>query len=307
MKILLATDGSETAKAAVDYLLAFPLPTSAEFTVVTILREVLSAEQVEALSDAHRRAYEQARNEAEQEARRLLDHEVGRIRQAGMKAESLMRYGHPAEEIVRVATEGHSDVVAVGSHGRSSTHRFLLGSTSDRVFEYAPCSVLIVKHPDATAGITEAALPEEDGKWRLLLAFDDTPPARKAVEFCTELPLSGRAELKILTVLPMIHMYRQDVRQQLDWIWQEKKKAAELALEWAASQIDRASVDVRTELIEGEKASQDILDTAEANGDDLIIVGHKGRKALQRFLLGSVTARVAHHAPCSVLSVRSNE
>ena len=60
-------------------------------------------------------------------------------------------------------------------------------------------------------------------------------------------------------------------------------------------------------LVEGEQASHDILESAAANGDDLIIVGHKGRKALERFLLGSVTVRVAHHAPCSVLSVRTSD
>lgn len=307
MKILLATDGSDSAKAAVDYLLAFPLPASTEITVATVMREVLSNDQVEGLSDEHRQAYAQARHESEQDARRLLDDEVARIRQAGLKAEGLVRHGHPAEEIVHLATELDSEIVAVGSHGHGGTKRFLLGSTSDRVFEYAPCSVLIVKHPSATAGVTEAALPEKDGKWRLLLAFDDTPPARKAIELCASLPLAGRAELRILTVMPMIHIYRQDIRQKLDWIWQEKKQAAKLALEWAAARIDRKSVDVRTELIEGEKSSQEILNIASANGADLIIVGHKGRKALQRFLLGSVTARIAHHAPCSVLSVRTDE
>lgn len=305
MKILLATDGSDTAKATVDYLLAFPLPKTAEFTVVTVLHEVLSSKQIDELSDEHREAYDRAQAEAEQDAKKLLDEEVGRIRQAGMQATGRIRTGHPAEEIVGVATELRSDIVAVGSHGHSAAHRFLLGSTSDRVFEYAPCSVLIVKHPAATAGVDATALPEQDGKWRLLLAFDDSPPARRAIELCQSLPLDGRAELKIVTIMPLIHMYRQDIRQQLDWIWREKKSAAESALKWAGAEIHSRSVDVQTKLIEGTQVPQDILDIAASDGTDLIVIGHKGRKALQRFLLGSVTARIAHHAPCSVLSVRT--
>jgi nucleotide-binding universal stress UspA family protein len=117
--------------------------------------------------------------------------------------------------------------------------------------------------------------------------------------------LAGRAELKIVTVMPMIHMYRQDIRQQLDWIWREKKRAAESGLQGAAAQLTGQSVDVQIALIEGTQVSQDILDIAASDGTDLIIIGHKGRKALQRFLLGSVTERIAHHAPCSVLSVRT--
>ena len=39
---------------------------------------------------------------------------------------------------------------------------------------------------------------------------------------------------------------------------------------------------------------------------DLVIIGHKGKRRLERFLRGSVTAHVAHHAPCSVLCVRSS-
>ncbi len=307
MKILLASDGSDTARAALDYLLAFPLPSDSELTVLTVLREVIPADEVARLSDKHRRAFEQARQEAETEAKALVDEEVARIRQAGLSANGQIRTGHPAEEIVRLAIELRSDIVAVGSHGRSGAKRFLLGSTSDRVFEYAPCSVLIVKHPAETAGIDKTALPKSGGKWRLLLAYDDSPPARKAVEFCASLPLAGKAEVRAITVMPLIHMYRQDIRQQLNWMWQEKKNAAKMALKRAAEQIGGKNVELSTELIEGTSTSQAILDVATSNGDDLIILGHKGKKAFERFLLGSVTARIAHHAPCSVLSVRGSD
>jgi nucleotide-binding universal stress UspA family protein len=307
MKILLATDGSDTARAAVDYLLAFPLPTEASFMVATVIREVLAADVIDELDDAQRETYDSARSDAERSARALLDGEMQRIRAAGFDADSRILTGHPAEEIVDLATELACDIVVVGSHGYGGGKRFLLGSTSDRVFEYAPCSVLIVKHPAATAGVDERALPEAGGKWRLLLAFDDSAPARSAVELCAGLPLAGRAVVRILTIMPMIHMFRQDIRQQCDWIWQRKMQALRLALDWAAAQFDNETVEVATELVEGDKASQEIIDRATAGGDDLVVVGHKGRKALERFFLGSVTARIAHHAPCSVLSVRTRD
>jgi nucleotide-binding universal stress UspA family protein len=52
-------------------------------------------------------------------------------------------------------------------------------------------------------------------------------------------------------------------------------------------------------------AADAILDVAEERGSDLIVVGNKGMTGAKRFLLGSVPNKVSHHAPCSVLIVRT--
>ena len=52
-------------------------------------------------------------------------------------------------------------------------------------------------------------------------------------------------------------------------------------------------------------AADAILDVAEEQGSDLIVVGNKGMAGATRFLLGSVPNKVSHHAPCSVLIVRT--
>jgi nucleotide-binding universal stress UspA family protein len=303
MKILLATDGSDTARAAVDFVLKFPLPPATQFTVTTVIREVLRSDELQELPAEHRKAFEEARAQADVDAQRMLDTEVERLRQAGFGASSQIRSGHPAEQIVQLATELHTDIIVVGSHGLSGAKRFLLGSVSDRVFEYSPCSVLIVK-PGATAPEIRPKLPDAGEKWRLLLAYDDSPPARRAVELCASLPLKSRAEINAITVMPLIRMYRQDIRQHLSWVWQAKKQAAEMALQWLAAEVGGKDVAVSTELIEDTSVSQAVLDAAARLDSDLVVVGHKGKKVFERFLLGSVTARIAHHAPCSVLSVR---
>jgi nucleotide-binding universal stress UspA family protein len=53
-------------------------------------------------------------------------------------------------------------------------------------------------------------------------------------------------------------------------------------------------------------AADAILDVAEEQLTDLIVVGHKGMTGATRFLLGSVPNKVSHHAPCSVLIVRTS-
>jgi nucleotide-binding universal stress UspA family protein len=56
---------------------------------------------------------------------------------------------------------------------------------------------------------------------------------------------------------------------------------------------------------EGDPADA-ILDVAEEKNADLVIVGNKGMTGAKRFLLGSVPNKVSHHAPCSVLIIRTS-
>lgn len=116
--------------------------------------------------------------------------------------------------------------------------------------------------------------------------------------------LSKDSEVKALSVLPLIKMFRQDIRQQLNWVWQEKKEAARQGLEWVDKEIHWATPHVATELLESPDVAQAILDAASAMDSDLIVLGHKGKGAVAQFLTGSVTTKVAHHATCSVLAIR---
>jgi len=72
-----------------------------------------------------------------------------------------------------------------------------------------------------------------------------------------------------------------------------------------AAEIARAAgVGVATHARQGDPADA-IIDVAEERGADLVIVGNKGMTGAKRFLLGSVPDKVSHHAPCSVLIVRT--
>jgi nucleotide-binding universal stress UspA family protein len=77
-----------------------------------------------------------------------------------------------------------------------------------------------------------------------------------------------------------------------------------VTLEQAAEEVRAAGVPVETFAREGDPADA-ILDVAEERGSDLIVVGNKGMTGAKRFLLGSVPNKVSHHAPCSVLIVRT--
>ena len=311
MKILLATDGSESAREAVDYLMRFPFPTESEVTLLTVIdRDVIKDEDVSGLNDEQENALKDTEKLVEEEAQELLARETQRVRNAGLSESSELRIGHPAEEIVRVAEQLGSDCVIVGSHGMSGIKRFLLGSVSDHVLQYAPCSVLIVKKPvpaekqSGQAPAPPGELEHPPQALRILLAYDGSAPAGEAVQFCASLPLDEHAEVTALTVLPLITLYRQDIRQRLSWLWQQKKKQALEALERVSNEIGRATPYVETQLRESADVSDAILNAASEYRSDLIVLGHKGKGAIKKFLLGSVTTRIAHHASCSVLAVR---
>jgi len=74
-------------------------------------------------------------------------------------------------------------------------------------------------------------------------------------------------------------------------------------LDRAISQVGN-QVKMRTLMQDGDAADA-ILDAAEQEGADLIVVGNRGMRGAKRFVLGSVPNRVVHHAPCSVLIVHT--
>ena len=80
--------------------------------------------------------------------------------------------------------------------------------------------------------------------------------------------------------------------------------AGEAVLKESAEKAQEAGVDVETFAREGDPADA-ILDVAEEQNADLIVVGNKGMTGAKRFLLGSVPNKVSHHAPCSVMIIRT--
>jgi nucleotide-binding universal stress UspA family protein len=300
MNILLATDGSNCARQALEYLGDFPFPAASRISLLTVLdKEAFRGRKKPELSDQEQDRLEETKRQIRKEGEDFLEQQAQALRGKGREVRTFVRTGHPAEEIVLAAGELSADLVIVGSHGRTAAKRFLLGSVSDQVLQYAPCSVLIVKQPTAETSIYS------DRFLRILLAYDDSVSAKRAVEFMSGLPLGDETQIRALSVLPVIKLFRQDIKQRLTWVWQEKKLAAEKALTRITHEVRWGHPEVETELLESEDVSQAILDAAERDNSDLIVLGHKGKGAIDRFLLGSVTSRIAHHAQCSVLAVRT--
>jgi nucleotide-binding universal stress UspA family protein len=81
--------------------------------------------------------------------RRSLREQLEQIRPANpaIPVNHVFLDGDPATEIVRYATDTASDLIVMGTHGRSGLERLLVGSVTERVMRAAPCSVMAVKLP----------------------------------------------------------------------------------------------------------------------------------------------------------------
>jgi len=77
-----------------------------------------------------------------------IEEKIGPIRELGIDVQSCVVNGTPFAEIIRVAREEQSDIIVLGTHGRSGLQHLLIGSVAERVVRKAPCPVLTVKDPE---------------------------------------------------------------------------------------------------------------------------------------------------------------
>jgi nucleotide-binding universal stress UspA family protein len=83
--------------------------------------------------------------EVREAGRKLVDQNVQKLVKAGFTAEPVYQLGKPAEEIMKVASKQHADLIVMGAKGLAAIDRFLLGSVSTRVVQHSSCSVLVVR------------------------------------------------------------------------------------------------------------------------------------------------------------------
>lgn len=88
---------------------------------------------------------EELRQGTEAHLRQIGEAAVAYARSRGVLLRSVVVRGHAADAIVRYAEAEKTDLVVLGQHGHSRIARFFLGSTTDRVSEHCPCTVMIVK------------------------------------------------------------------------------------------------------------------------------------------------------------------
>ena len=143
----------------------------------------------------------------------------------------------------------------------------------------------------------------------IVVGTDGSATAAIAVRHAIELARELGARLQIVSAYEPVSQQRLrseqiEVPKDLQWMINPREDVLEL-LESAGREAAHAGVaQVETFARQGDAADA-ILDVAEEQRSDLIVVGNRGMTGAKRFLLGSVPNKVSHHAPCSVLIVRT--
>ena len=143
----------------------------------------------------------------------------------------------------------------------------------------------------------------------ILVGTDGSHTAAVAVAQAVDIARAFGARLQIVSAYePVTERHirtgRLHAPADLEWAVNPREDVLEV-LDSARSDAEAAGVtEVETFARVGDAADA-ILDVAEEQRADLIVVGHKGMTGATRFLLGSIPNKVSHHAPCSVLIVRT--
>ena len=143
----------------------------------------------------------------------------------------------------------------------------------------------------------------------IVVGTDGSQTAAEAVRQAVQLAKDLGAKLEIVSAYEPVsdqrlRSERTEVPGDMQWMVNQREDV-DATLREAAENAKTAGVqDVEIFARQGDPADA-ILDVAEETGSDLIVVGNKGMTGAKRFLLGSVPNKVSHHAPCSVLIVRT--
>jgi nucleotide-binding universal stress UspA family protein len=107
----------------------------------------------------------------------------------------------------------------------------------------------------------------------------------------------------LVTACPDVPTYRETISSSAKAEPINLRQVAESVLARESRALEDEGIEVTTHAREGDPAEV-IIDVAQEEGADLIIVGARGLSGLQRFLLGSVSSKLSHHSPTSVMVVR---
>ena len=199
------------------------------------------------------------------------------VQNEGITPQAELAEGDPVEIVVEIADRMDAGLIVIGTRGLSRAKRFFLGSVSHSVAYHAPCDVLLVRARPKT-------LSQPDPTYHsVIVATDGSPTADRAARKGLDLARKVGASATLVFV--------------------GHPSTGEAVLKDTLEGMGEG-VDAKLRVVGGDPADK-IIDVAESERADLIVVGNKGLTGASRFLLGSIPQKVLEHARCDVLIART--
>jgi nucleotide-binding universal stress UspA family protein len=146
-KIMVATDGSECSKKAVDKGIEFArLSGGTVYAVYVVSTAYISALDGNYLSSIDMYSYWEAMHDAlKKQGQQAVDYVKDLGEKKSVNVESILLEGNPSEELIRYAEKENMDIVIMGTVGKTGLDRLLLGSVAGNVVRHSKVPVMVVK------------------------------------------------------------------------------------------------------------------------------------------------------------------
>jgi nucleotide-binding universal stress UspA family protein len=227
-----------------------------------------------------------------QDAEKQLNEVVKNHSWNGMKPELVVREGFPTEAILSSAQKESVDLIVMGTHGRQGFDRLTMGSVTEQVLRKARCPVLVVRKP-AHDFVKPRDQKEQVQLKKILFCTDFSDHSDRALQYALSLAMEYNAELTLLHVMENVPT-KAEIESRTSKVLRELDKP----IPYDAGNWCKIKPAVRAG-----KAYEEINLLASEAQTDLIVMGVRGRNALDLALFGSTTQRVIQLGPCPVLAV----
>lgn len=287
MRILLAVDGSDQSYEATR---ALAHVARADQLIVVHALDVPKPAYPMMMPEVAHELYATVERGMREDGERLLKRVASLLPMNTGPVSTRLEIGTPAETILSVAAQEDVNVIVMGARGLGPVREAVLGSVSHRVLTHASCAALVVNRP--MPSLRQA-----------LLALQGDEDAEVAVRFLASKPFREAVTVTVLTVVPFAQSVWPAGVSATEAQQEQIIRSARAFVEGVASRLSGLGYAASGATTIGVPAIA-ITDWAAETRPDLILLGSRGRRGVTRFLLGSVSHTVLHHAPSPVLVFR---
>jgi len=295
-KLLVATDGSELAEAALPYAEELAGRLGSEVALLNVCEsEELQASNMLQL-------YMSRLAEAVEQGIREYRGLAGGLESEETKVESVIVAGNPAKEIIDYAETKHVSLIIMATHGRSGIRRCTMGSVATKVLRGSSVPLALIK-----AGEPRSAMCKRRLLAKVLLPLDGSKASETAVAYVEELAVMLKMEVTLLQVVEPKSIpigaepwYYSDYRQES---LAAMGQSAHDYLSGIEQRLNAKGIAASSRTESG-AASERILEVAEQISADVIAMSTHGRSGIARWAIGSVADRLAHAGNIPLILVR---
>jgi nucleotide-binding universal stress UspA family protein len=220
-----------------------------------------------------------------------------------IKADIVMLYGRPAEEILAYNESNKYDLILMTTHGRGGITRWWIGSVAEQVVSESPTPILLIRSKAADQSLSVNKVSFNN----ILVPLDGSEIGETALPYVEELAARTDACVTLLHVIPVHYAFDPKAgNNNSDNLTESTQKASDEYLHGIAGLLEQRGIKTICKVGNGDPANV-VVDYAGENDIDLIAMSTHGRSGVARWVLGSVADKVLHESEKPLWLVRSSK